>query len=152
MTLGSARFIISMAVCGFSQLHYWPVEGLSLPDFPDQNKSIHKSAMKQSQRHGGLEHLFSPTSSEESNTLIHQILQTKATNLVLLLFCFVPHIGTVTRSYYTLSRISLATSLSPSKFTKRAEANNPGIQGDPLFMCLPCSMSAYTKGLCRRTS
>lgn len=76
-------------------------------------------------RLGGFENsLFSLPTSEESNALIHQISQTEATNL----FCFVQHIATVTSSYYTPSTISLVTSPSLNKFTKRAEANNPGMQ------------------------
>lgn len=109
-------------MCGFSCSHHLPVEGLSLTDFPNQNKTIHKALRGTHQGEGDLSILYFPLpTSEGSNALIHQISQTEATNL----FCFVQHMAAVTSSNYTLSQISLVTSSSLNKFTERAEANNP---------------------------
>lgn len=104
--------------------HHLPTEVPSLTDFPHQNETIHKSAETQTLRQGGFEYsVFPLPTSQDSNSLIHQISQAETKNL----FCSVQHIGTATSWYYCLSRTSLVT--SPSlKFTTRAEANNPGMQ------------------------
>lgn len=59
-TYRSARLIISKATCGSSHSHHLPVEGPSLTDFPNQNKTIHKSAKKQTLTQGGFEYSFFP--------------------------------------------------------------------------------------------
>lgn len=89
-------------VCGFSYSHHLPIEGSSLTDFPHQHETICKSAETLTLTRGGSESSLSPPNSEESNTTIHQLPQTEATNLSR----FVQHTGTATGAHYTMSRIS----------------------------------------------
>lgn len=119
----SAWLLLSETTCSVSCSRHSPTEGPSLT-FQIRTKLSIKLLRSKYWNRGDLSILCPLPTSEESNTLIHQISQTEATNL----FCFVWHVGPATSSYYALSGISLVISPSLNKFTERAGANNPGMQ------------------------
>lgn len=100
----------------------WPVEEPSLNDWESEPKGPQKGYETQTEVRG-LGVLF--LRHHQAETLASSITSHRRKPQIL---CFCLCIGTVTNSYYTPSSISLITSPSLKEITKRAEANNPGMQ------------------------